>query len=178
MSTPAANTPTHKQPRCSTQAKAVMFVGVAVVVAVAVIVPVLVSRQDSAPGSTAHMPAPPPPPSSPAPSSPAPSSPAWRAKFEGDQNIFGFMEPWNDPLCPEWDAARGGRVPNSQDTREQIEINETFTVAPGEERDFDNVIIWVRPTAKADIEVSGTLRVRNSLLLWDQTSHQQTRLRI
>ena len=72
--------------------------------------------------------------------------------------------------------AVGGRVPHPDDPRAQVTIDETFTVEAGTEYLFDNLVVWVSPGSPADIEIYGTLRMRSSLLLWNQTQHQMTRL--
>ena len=43
---------------------------------------------------------------------------------------------------------------------------------------WDNKIVWVRPRAQRDISVFGTLIIRNSLVLWDETENLQTQLRV
>lgn len=88
---------------------------------------------------------------------------------------FCFLDGQPAP-APRWDNERQGHVPNDDDEREQIVIDENFIVEAGEEVVFDNKIIWVRPTSRKDIEVRGTLIIQDSLLLWDQTEHQQTLL--
>ena len=99
-----------------------------------------------------------------------------RSAYEG-ANVFGFLS-GSDPLMPIWDDASQGYAPRANDTREQIVIDETFTVAANEVVTFENQIVWVRPDQRQDIEVHGKLTISNSLLLWDQTQHQQTRLLI
>jgi len=88
---------------------------------------------------------------------------------------FGFVGE-RGVLEPVWDNERQGYTPNPDDTREQLVIDESFSVRAGEEVVFENQIVWVRPNRRGDIEVYGTLIVNNSILLWDQTEHQQTRL--
>ncbi len=96
--------------------------------------------------------------------------------YEGDC-VFCFVDE-SDPSMPVWDMELQGYTHQPDDPREQIVIDETFVVGPGEEVFFENQIIWVRPDQRQDIEVYGKLVIRDSLLLWDQTEHQQTRLRI
>jgi hypothetical protein len=91
--------------------------------------------------------------------------------------VFGFVD-GSDPLEPLWSEKIGAFIPRHDDTREQLTLDETFTVAAGEEVVFENQIVWVRPNRRQDIEVYGTLLVKDSILFWDQTEHQQTRLRI
>ncbi len=98
-----------------------------------------------------------------------------RAIYEG-QSPFAFIATL--PNAPQWDLNRGGYVPAPEDSREQVVIDQTFRVNAGETIEFNNQIVWIRPTARGPIEVQGTLLVRDSLLLWDQSQHQQTRLKI
>ena len=99
-----------------------------------------------------------------------------RSIYEGD-NVFGFVN-GSDPSMPIRDISSQGYVPQPNDSREQIVVDETFRVGANEEVIFENQIVWVRPNQRQDIEVYGKLIIRDSLLLWDQTEHQQTRLRI
>ncbi|MBT4510689.1 MAG: hypothetical protein HOC20_00575 [Chloroflexi bacterium] len=94
--------------------------------------------------------------------------------YEGDC-VFCFVDE-SDPSMPVWDMELQGYTHRTDDPREQIVIDETFVVRSGEEVLFENHIVWVRPTQRQNIEVYGTLVIRDSLLLWDQTEHQQTRL--
>ena len=93
-------------------------------------------------------------------------------------NQWSFITGGSDSRMPVWDAARQGFVPAAGDTREQIVIDETFSVPAGEEVTWENKIVWVRPHARQNIAVLGTLTIRRSLVLWDQTEHQQTRLAV
>lgn len=97
------------------------------------------------------------------------------AIYEG--GVFDFVD-GSDPLEPVWNMEAGGWIHHPDDPREQIVIDESFAVAAGEEVVFQDQIVWVRPSRRQDIEVYGTLIIRDSLLLWEQTEHQQTRLRI
>ena len=99
-----------------------------------------------------------------------------RSRYEGEFT-FGWVD-GSEPDMPVWDTSLGGWKHQAGDTRSQIVIDETFTVAAGDRRTFDNQMVWIRPGSRNDITIHGTLIVKNSLLLWDQTEHQQTRLRI
>lgn len=79
---------------------------------------------------------------------------------------------------PVWDEDRQGFRAQDGDTREEVILDERFFVRSGRTETFRNQIVWIRPTSRDDIVVYGTLRFENCLLLWDQTEHQQTRLRI
>ena len=98
------------------------------------------------------------------------------AKYEGDCQ-FCFVN-GSEPDMPIFNPDTLGHMPQPDDPREQIVLDETFSVGAGEEVVFEDKIIWVRPKQRGDIVVYGTLIVRNSLLLWDQTEHQQTYLLI
>jgi hypothetical protein len=98
------------------------------------------------------------------------------AKYEGEC-VFCFVD-GSDPDMPIWDNDRQGWTHQPDDPREQVILDETFFVGAGDEVVFENKIIWIRPNHRADIEVYGTLVIRDSLLLWDQTEHLQTRLRV
>ena len=99
-----------------------------------------------------------------------------RSVFEGD-NIFGFVG-GSEPLMPVWSETSQSFTFQPGDSREQVVIDETFRVGVGQEAVFENQIVWIRPGNRQDIEVYGKLVLRDSLLLWEQTEHQQTRLRI
>ena len=79
---------------------------------------------------------------------------------------------------PVWNDEAGGWIHQASDGREQIVLDETFDVRAGETALYMNKILWIRPSTRDDIEIRGSLVLRNCLLLWDQTEHQQTRLRI
>jgi len=98
------------------------------------------------------------------------------ARYEGECS-FCFVN-GSEPDMPIWNNERQGFMPQPDDPREQIVLDETFSVGAGEEVVFEDNIIWVRPNRRGDIEVHGTLIVRNSLMLWDQTEHTQTHLQI
>ena len=116
------------------------------------------------------------PSAAPIPSSPIPPpTPNPRARYEGCE--FCFLK-GTDPLEPVWDASAGGMTYRDGDPREIITINEDYTVRAGENVSFDNKIIIVKPTRRKNIEVFGRLTIRNSLLLWQQTENQQTRLQV
>lgn len=97
------------------------------------------------------------------------------AQYEGDC-VFCFI--YTDPLAPIWDDQRQGYVPRSDDAREQAVIDQNFTVPARGEVVFENQIVWMRSTQHKDIDIFGRLIFRNSLILWDQTAHQQTVLNI
>ena len=99
-----------------------------------------------------------------------------RSKYEGDC-VFCWID-GSEPEMPIWSEANGGFRPQVGDAREQIVLDQTFFVRRGETQTFINKTIWIRPSRRADIEVFGTLIFENCLLLWDQSEHQQTRLRI
>jgi uncharacterized protein YjdB len=99
-----------------------------------------------------------------------------RSQYESIANSdWDFLLSANDDRSPVWSVARQGWMPRSTDTRQQVVIDETFTVPQGQSVDWDNKIVWIRPTARRDIAILGTLTIHNSLLLWDQTEHQQSR---
>jgi len=99
-----------------------------------------------------------------------------RAIYEGE-HVFGWID-GSDPDMPVWSDADGGFVRQEGDPRPQIVIDETFRVAAGETHTFTDTVLYVRPTQRGDIEVYGTLILSNCLLLWEQTEHQQARLRV
>jgi len=98
------------------------------------------------------------------------------ANYEGDC-VFCFLKGENvhEPL---WDPAIQGFKYREDDPREKVTIDETFKVAAGESVTFENKIVLVRPGQRKDIEVFGILTIKNSLLIWEQTEYQQTRLRV
>lgn len=95
-------------------------------------------------------------------------------KYEGDL-AFSFVD-GSEPDMPIRNGDGPGYKPQPDDPREQIVIDETFTVSAGEEVIIEDKIVWVRPNRVGNIEVFGTLIVRDSLLLWDQTEHHQVGL--
>lgn len=99
-----------------------------------------------------------------------------RSQYESISNSdWDFLLTANDDRSPVWSTARQGWVPRPSDTREQIVIDQSFTVPAGQSVEWDNKIVWIRPTARSDIVILGALTAHNSLLLWDQTEHQQCR---
>jgi hypothetical protein len=98
------------------------------------------------------------------------------SKYEGDC-IFCFVD-GSDPSMPVWNDKLQGYEPQSGDTREQIVLVENFSVPAGQTVTFENKIIFIKPHQRRDIQVYGTLVINNSLLIWEQTEHQQTELRI
>ena len=99
-----------------------------------------------------------------------------RSRYEGDC-VFCWVD-GSEPDMPIWSDAAGGWIAQPGDAREIVELDETFAVPAGENRVFFNKVLRIRPSSRSDIEVRGTLVLRSCLLLWDQTEHQQTRLRI
>lgn len=99
-----------------------------------------------------------------------------RSRYERDRATQWYFIDGSDPRMPAFDEQRGGSVPAPGDMREQIVVDETFTVPAGTETRWEDKIVWVRPKARANILVHGTLVIRNTLMLWDQTEHQQTRI--
>ncbi len=101
-----------------------------------------------------------------------------RAKYERPLNETWWFFDGTDPRMPIWDFTRQGFVPRPEDHREQIVIDETFSVPAGSDVRWENKIVWVRPHQRRNIMVFGKLTVSNSLLLWDQTQHQQAALEV
>lgn len=99
-----------------------------------------------------------------------------RSRYEGDC-VFCWVD-GSEPNMPVWSHVNGGFTHQASDTRERVVINQTFSVRSGEIRTFTDKIIWVRPSQRGDIEIYGSLILENCLLLWDQSEHQQARLRI
>lgn len=99
-----------------------------------------------------------------------------RTKYEGDC-VFCFLDGSN-PLEPVWDSTAGGFTYNEGDPRDIIVIDENFGVEVGQSVIFENKIVLIQPTQRKDIEVYGTLTIKDSLLIWQQTEYQQTRLQI
>ena len=99
-----------------------------------------------------------------------------RSKYEGDC-VYCWVD-GSEPGMPVWSEDDAGFTHQAEDRREQVVLDETFGVDRGEERSFRDKIIWIRPSQRGDMEVYGTLVFENCLLLWDQTEHQQTRLRV
>lgn len=93
--------------------------------------------------------------------------------YEGDC-IFCFIN-GVDSKMPIWDE---GWTYRPDDGREVIVLDQTYSLGSDEEQIFDNKIIIVRPTEEGNIEISGKLVIKNSLVFWDQTQHQETRLQI
>jgi hypothetical protein len=99
-----------------------------------------------------------------------------RAKYEGDC-VFCFLGN-ADPREPVWDSEVQGHTYHPDDPREIVVIDESLHIAAGQSVTFENQIVLIRPTQRKDIEVYGTLTIKDSLLIWQQTEYQQTRLRI
>lgn len=126
------------------------------------------------PKSTEH-PNTPPSTARPNPTEP-PATPNPLARYEGDC-VFCFIT-GNEKNEPQWDQSIQGFVYREDDPREKITIDESFLVAAGETIVFENEIVLIQPDKRKDIEVFGTLIIKDSLLLWQQTEYQQTRLRV
>jgi hypothetical protein len=99
-----------------------------------------------------------------------------RSKYEGEC-VFCWVD-GSEPDMPVWSEAASGFVAQAEDPRPQVVIDQTFRVERGETRTFANTILRVQPSRRGDIEIHGTLILRDCLLLWEQTEHQQTRLRV
>jgi len=86
----------------------------------------------------------------------------------------------SEPDMPVWDDKAQGFRPQKADKRKQVVIDERFVVPKGKTKTFKNKIVWMRPkTNKTDsLDVYGKLRFIDCLILWDQKSQQQNRLRI
>ena len=98
------------------------------------------------------------------------------AQYEDDCVYCFFIG--RDPLAPQNDPKTQGFTNSPNDPRKQVTIDETFTVKGGDTFTFDNQIVRIKPHQRADIDIYGTLIIKNSLLLWDQDQNQETRLRI
>jgi hypothetical protein len=98
-----------------------------------------------------------------------------RKIYEG--NSFEFVN-GSKPGMPIRDNNKNIFVPQANDTREIMVIDQTFSVAAGQNYLIENKIVYVRPTARSDINIFGTLKIRNSFISWQQTEHQQTRFRV
>lgn len=98
------------------------------------------------------------------------------SKYEGDC-VFCFVD-GSDPSMPVWNDALQGFQPQPSDARKQTVLDENFSVPVGQTVTFENQILFIRPHQRRDIQVYGTLVIKNSLLIWEQTEHWQTRLQI
>ncbi|MFC2078796.1 hypothetical protein ACFLSZ_02330 [Candidatus Bipolaricaulota bacterium] len=99
-----------------------------------------------------------------------------RSRYEGDC-VFCWVD-GSEPDMPVWSEGRSGFIHQANDSREQMVMNQTFTVRTGETQTFTDKVIWVRPSHRGEIEIYGTLILQNCLLLWDQSEHQQVRLHV
>ena len=100
---------------------------------------------------------------------------AYLRKYEGEC-AFCFVD-GSEPDMPILKKPGPGYKPQLNDPRKQIEIDETFSVPAGEVVRIVDKIVWVSSTEpEAAIEIYGTLIIKNSLLLWDQTGHHQITL--
>ena len=98
------------------------------------------------------------------------------AQYEGECQ-FCFID-GSDPLEPVWDDAAQGFTYQETDPREMIVIDENYRVGAGENILIENKIILVQPKRRKNIDVYGTLTIRDSLMIWQQTEYQQTRLAV
>jgi len=99
-----------------------------------------------------------------------------RSRYEGDC-VFCWID-GTEPGMPVWSEASAGFVAQQGETRSHVVIDQTFRVGRGETQAFSGTVLHVRPSRRGDIEIRGTLNLRDCLLLWEQTEHQQTRLRV
>ncbi len=113
----------------------------------------------------------------PNPGATATPTPDPRLKYE-TPFVFDFVAS-DGSLAPVRNSTGPGYfIPRPGDPRETITIDETFTVKPGENVLIENKIIEVKPEHRGDIEIFGTLTIRNSYIRWMQTEAGQTHLRI
>ena len=91
--------------------------------------------------------------------------------------VFAFVN-GSKPGMPVWDSNLKAFVPQANDNRVIIVLDQTFSVPAGQTYLIENKIVYVRPTARADINIYGTLTIRNSFLSWQPTEHQQTGFRV
>ncbi|HUI89439.1 MAG TPA: hypothetical protein VLX61_12020 [Anaerolineales bacterium] len=98
------------------------------------------------------------------------------AKYEGECQ-YCFLDD-EGPSAPVPLSNTYGFTYRSGDPREKITLNENFRVNAGENVEFDNKIILIKPIQRKDIEVFGTLTIKDCLLIWLQTDDDQTELRI
>lgn len=99
-----------------------------------------------------------------------------RAQYEGEC-VFCWVD-GSESAMPVWENSTGGWTVQPDDARQQVVLDETFHVRAGESKSFFNKVIWIRPSQRGDLEIRGRLILRDCPLLWDQTEHQQARLRI
>jgi hypothetical protein len=98
------------------------------------------------------------------------------AKYEGECQ-FCFLDS-EGALAPVQLSTSYGFTYRNGDPREIITLDENFQVPAGENSTFDNKIILIKPVHRKDIEVFGTLTIKNSLMIWLQTDYVQTQLRV
>ncbi len=96
------------------------------------------------------------------------------SKYEGDC-VFCFVNNANEKMPIKTST---GWTYQSDDQREVIILDETFTVNINDEVVFEDKIIIVRPNSRRNIQIFGNLIIRDSLVLWDQNQHKQSRLQI
>jgi hypothetical protein len=95
-----------------------------------------------------------------------------RSKYEGE-DVFEFVN-GSEPGMPYWDSEKQSFVPQENDNREEIILDEEFTVGENEEVVFENKIILIKPSKRKNIEIYGKLVINNCLLFWEQSQHQET----
>jgi hypothetical protein len=101
-----------------------------------------------------------------------------RSKYDLDiVGHTGHLD-YENPYHPVFNEETFGFKPNDLDPRETIIIDQNFTVPAGETVLFEDVIVYVIPKSRGDINVYGNLIIRNSLIIWMQSEVQQTRLRV
>ena len=100
-----------------------------------------------------------------------------RSKYEGVEHSW---VDGSEPDMPVWNNKAQGFRPQKADKRKQVVIDERFVVPKGKTKTFKNKIVWMRSkTNKEDhLEVYGTLRFINCLILWKQRTHKQNQLQI
>ncbi|WP_417883274.1 hypothetical protein [Vibrio rumoiensis] len=94
-------------------------------------------------------------------------------------NPFDYIVTSDDPYAPNWNQnlnnGVGGYEPKPTDTREQIILDETFSVSADETKSFENKIIYIRASDDHvhSLNIKGSLSFKNCLLLWDQNVEEQ-----
>ncbi|MFV0575467.1 MAG: hypothetical protein ACK5NC_08690 [Vibrio sp.] len=101
-----------------------------------------------------------------------------RTQYE-TTNPFDYIVSSDDPNAPQWNQSlnngTGGYEPKAEDSREVVVLDDTFKVDAGEEKHFENKIIYIRATDDQihKLVINGTLSFTNCLLLWDQNVEEQ-----
>jgi hypothetical protein len=98
-----------------------------------------------------------------------------RSRYERTLGTQWLFIDGSDARMPVWDVGRQGYVPQAGDRREQIVVDENFLVPAGSQVLWEDKIVWIRPKSQNNINISGRLVIRNSLVLWDQSQQQETR---